>query len=280
MRVTRIGLALAGALLAVGCKKDAGPFLPNKAPLAYTRFVNAVPDTGSQDWRFIDAVENSPTAIQLAFRSFTPYQGTGIGSRQLRVFYDKGGQSPFPSPDQVTPILVDQSITFEEGKYYTLILTGNVGSGSPAATLQVIEDNFPDPGSQIAVRVINLGTTSNLSTGDVYTAASTSASLPASPTISGLGYLGASSYTLMSPGTLALKVTSGGSTSVLINSAAPAGAAASPEDLLTAIGGAAQPGSVFTAFVMPRSTAGTTAPQSSSFQSPAVTYIVDKNPGS
>lgn len=278
MRVTRIGLALAGALLAVGCKKDAGPFLPNKAPLAYTRFVNAVPDTGFQDWRFIDAIENSPTAIQLAFRSFTPYQGTGIGSRQLRVFFDKGGSQPFPSPDQVTPILVDQSVTFEEGKYYTLILTGNSSSG--AQQLQVIEDNFPDPGSQIAVRVINLGTTSDLSSVDVYTAASSSSSLPSSPTISSLGYLSASNYTLMAPGTLALKVTSGGSTSVLINSDAPAGEPASPEDLLTAIGGAAEPGSVITAFVMPRSTAGTAAPQSSSFQSPAITYIVDKNPGS
>lgn len=278
MRVTRIGLALAGALLAVGCKKDAGPFLPNKAPLAFTRFMNAVPDTGYQDWRFIDAIENSPTAIQLAFRSFTPYQGTGVGSRQLRVFYDKGGQQPFPSPDEVTQILADETVTFEEGKYYTLIMSGNASSG--AATLTVIEDDFPDPGSQIALRVINLGTTSDLSSVDVYTAASTSSSLPASPAISGLGFGSASSYALMAPGTLALKVTSGGSTSVLINSAAPAGADASPEDLLTAIGGAAQPGSVITAFVTSESTAGTDAPQSSTFQNPAIVYIIDKNPGS
>ena len=47
MRVSRIGLALVGALLAVGCDKDDGPFFAPQVPLAYTRFVNAIPDTGS-----------------------------------------------------------------------------------------------------------------------------------------------------------------------------------------------------------------------------------------
>lgn len=281
MRLTRIGLALAGAILAVGCsKKDAGPFLASTPPLAYTRFLNAVPDTGLQDWHFIDAIENSPLAIQMAYRGFTPYQGTGVGTRQLRIFWDKGGSTPFPLPSEVTPILADESITLEANKYYTIILTGNASGGSPAMSLQVIEDVFPDPGSQVAVRAINLGTTSNLASVDVYSAASTSATLPSSATFSGLGYLGQSSYTLMAPGTLALKITSGGSTSVLINSSAPAGLPASPEDLLTAVGGAAQPGSAFTAFITPRSTAGTAAPQSSAFNNPAIVYIVDKHPGS
>src|SRR5687767_13692468 len=100
MRAKKIRLLLLTDLLAiVGCGKDDGPFFAPEVPLAYTRFINAVPDTVTLDFRFVDFLEYSPYAIQLAFRGFTPYQGTAPGSRHLRVFTDPGGS---PSLNDVT----------------------------------------------------------------------------------------------------------------------------------------------------------------------------------
>jgi hypothetical protein len=70
MRVSRIGLALVGALLAVGCSEDDGPFLATQVPLAYTRFINAIPDTASR-LPFVDLIEYSPLACKSLSR-FTP----------------------------------------------------------------------------------------------------------------------------------------------------------------------------------------------------------------
>jgi len=277
MRATRIALVTVATLAAAGCTKDGGPFLAPVVPLAYTRFVSAVPDTFATDWRFIDGVVNSPPAILQPFRGFTPYQGTAPGPRRLRIFPNPGGT--FVPIGVVTQIIIDTTLTFEANKYYTIIHLGlSRTGGAPADNILVLEDVIPENiGTQIAVRVVHVGT--GLSPVDVYAAASTTAPLPASATFANVAYRSQSSYVSMAPGTLALRVTSSGTTTpVLVNTAAPAGAAADPVNLLTTIGGAAQPGSAFTAFVFPRSVAGTTAPQTTAFQSSAIVYIVDRHP--
>jgi hypothetical protein len=268
---------LAAALAAAACTKDGGPFLAPVVPLAYTRFVSAVPDTFSTDWRFIDAIANSPTAILQPFRGFTPYQATTPGRRQLRIFPNPGGS--FVPINVVTQVMIDTTLTFAENKYYTIIHVGlSRTGGSPADQVIVLEDPIPENiGSQIAVRSVNLGV--GMGTVDVYAAASTTAALPATPTFANLAYGAQSAYAMMAPGPLALRVTSAGtSTPVLANVAAPSGAIGDPANLLTTIGGAAQPGSAFTAFVFPRSVAGTTAPQTTAFQSSAIVYIIDRHP--
>lgn len=283
MRVKGLGPALVGALLLIGCGKDAGPFLPNYGPLAYTRFLNAVPDTFPTDWRFIDQVENSPYAIQMAFRGFTPYQGTGAGSRHLRVFSDPSSTSPFPSPEEVQKILADLTFTFEAGKYYTIVMHGNASPASPDPHIEirVIEDQIPGTisGSQYMLRAINLGTTADLQTVDIYKVATTSTSIASlTPTFSGLGYKAEQAYTPFDTASMALRVTSAGSKTVITSVAAPNGADADAANNLTAIGGAREGQSAFTAFIVPRSVAGTKAPQSSAFQSATIVYIVDKHP--
>jgi len=274
MRLTRIALVIA-ATAAAGCKKDAGPFLAPVLPLAYTRFVSAVPDTFATDWRFIDGVANSPPAILQPFRGFTPYQATTPGPRHLRIFPNPGGT--FVPIGVVTQIIIDTTITFEANKYYTIAHVGFSRTGStPADRVIVLEDAIPENiGTQIAVRAVNLGV--GLGSVDVYTAASTTAPLPATATFANLAYGAQSAYTLMAPGAMAFRVTTTGTTiPVLANIAAPAGVAADPANLLTTIGGAAMPGSAFTAFVFPRSVAGSTAPQG--FTTSAIVYIIDRNP--
>ena len=278
MNVTRFGLALTGALLVAGCKKDAGPFLAPIEPLAYTRFIAAVPDTSALDWRFIDDIKNSPFALGLAFRGFTPYQGTTPGPRHLRIF-------PTSVDINITSqFVIDTTITFQANKYYTLIHVGLArAGGSPADKIVVLTDEAPTvTGSNIALRVVNLGP--GLNTGapgavDVFATAAVADATPATALTPNVAFLGTSAYVTRAVGTLALRATAAGTTTpVLANVAAPAGAPADPALSGSAIGGAAQAGSALSAFVFPRSTAGSAAPQTAAFTNPIIVYIVDKRP--
>lgn len=267
MRVKSIGLALIGALALVGCSSDEGPFFAPDVPLAYTRFINAIPDTGSVDFRFIDYLEYSPFGLQLTFRSFTPYQGTQPGARHLRVFTNPGGS---PRIGDVTNILLDEQLTFETGKYYTIVAVGYSRSGSsPGLVLQVYEDAIPDAGSNVAYRTVNLG--SGLGTVDVSITASSSSTLPATPDFPGVAFLSASSYVTRATGAAVYRVTG----PATVNSTAPTGSAGDPLNQLTTIGGSNQAGSVVTGYVFPRSVSGSKAPN---VTSPSVIFIVDKHP--
>jgi len=274
MRVTRIGLALVGALMAVGCSKDDGPFFAPQVPLAYTRFINAIPDTGAVDFRFIDLLEYSPFAVQLPYRSFTPYQGTAPGARHLKVFTNPGGtatQIPF-----VTGVVVDETPTFEAGKYYTLVAVGFARTaGTPRVKLQVYEDVIPDAGSNVAFRVINLGT--GLGSVNVGVTANATDAIPGTPTFNNVAYLGASAYVTRPAGNAWFRVQDGTAAEIVTGNGrqAPTGAAGDPLNNLTTIGGSGQAGSVVTAFVFPRSVAGSTAP---SVATPSLVFVVDKHP--
>ena len=275
MRVTRIGLALVGALLAVGCSKDDGPFFAPQVPLAYTRFINAIPDTVPVDFRFVDLLEYSPFAVQLPFRGFTPYQGTAPGARHLKVFTNWGGDSIYIR--HTTAVLRDETPSFEAGKYYTIAAVGYSRTGStPTLKLQVFEDPIPDPGSNVAFRVVNLA--SGLSSINVGVTANSADAIP-TPTFSNVAYLGASAYATRAPGNAWFRVqeTSAAAEIVAGNGRqAPVGAAGDPLNNLTTIGGSGQAGSVVTAYVFPRSVAGSRAP--AAFTTPAIVFIVDKHP--
>src|SRR5947209_7480266 len=90
MKRFRIGLALASIAAIAACSADASKVIvADPGPLAYVRFINAIPDSGAQDWRFVDLVEGSPNALGVTFRGIFPgasYQSAKPGSRHLRVF--------------------------------------------------------------------------------------------------------------------------------------------------------------------------------------------------
>lgn len=272
MRVKQIGLALIGALAAAGCSKDDGPFFAPEVPLAYTRFINAIPDTGSVDFRFIDFLEYSPYAIQLQFRGFTPYQGTAAGSRHLRVFTDPGGS---PSLDDVTHILADELLTLETGKYYTIAIVGYSRAGStPSLQLQVIEDQIPDPGANVAYRVVNLAT--GLGAVDVAVTAASGDPIPA-PTFNDVAYLAASAYVTAPTGDAWFRVLDASAAEIVSGNGrrAPPGAAGDPLANLTTIGGSGQAGSVVTAWIFPSSVEDSEAPP---VDDPTIVFTVDKHP--
>jgi hypothetical protein len=269
-------LALVGVLLAVGCKKDDGPFFAPQVPLAYTRFINAIPDTGSVDFRFVDVLEYSPFAIQLAYRGFTPYQGTAPGARHLKVFTNPGGTATLPS--QVSGVVLDETPTFEANKYYTIVAVGySRTTGTPRVKLQVYEDPIPDPGSQVAFRVVNLAT--GLSSLDVSLTTNSTDAIPATPNVAdNLAYLAASAYLTRATGNAWFRVQESTAATEIVTGngrQAPTGVAGDPLNNLTTIGGSGQAGSVVTAWIFPRSVAGSTAP---SVTTPSIIFTVDKHP--
>jgi hypothetical protein len=274
MRVKRIGLALVGALLAVGCNEDDGPFFAPQVPLAFTRFINAIPDTGSVDFRYVDLLEYSPFGLQLTFRGFTPYQGTAPGARHLKVFTNPGGTST-NIPD-VTGVLLDETPTFEANKYYTLVAVGYSRTGTtPGIKLQVYEDPIPDPGSNVAFRVVNLAT--GLSSLNVGVTATSAEAIP-TPTFSDVAYLAASAYVTRATGPAWFRVQETTSATEIVSGngrQAPPGAAGDPLNNLTTIGGSSQAGSVVTAWVFPRSVSGSKAPN---VTTPSIIFTVDKHP--
>jgi len=264
-------LACLGAVLVAACDDGGSDVsVAPKVPLAYTRFVNAVPDTQPTDWRFIDQLDNSPTSIGLAFRGFSPYQATAPGARKLRIF---------PADTNVAVVqqmLIDTTITLTAGTYYTLVHLGNARGN--ADRLLVIQDDIPNTQTtNIAVRAVHLGT--GLTNLDVFLSdTASSLPLPGSPQFANLAYAAGSPYSTRAIGAFRLRVTNTGQTTVVANAIAPPGAAAVPGENLTAIGGSTMGGSVITAFTFPRSVAGSRAPQTAAFTNPAVVYLIDRNP--
>jgi hypothetical protein len=265
----------AAAVFAAGCSKDSGPFVAPTVPLAYTRFVNVVPDTSSMDYRFVDVIENSPITLNLGYRGLTPYQATGVGARHIRVF-------PTSTTLAVTTqILLDTTITFEANTYYTIVHVGYARAGSsPKQQFVVIKDNAQTAAGSVAVRAINFGL--GLGTVDIFASPTGGTSpLPAAPTFTSVGFGTVTQYTNVAAGTLSLRATpSGARTTIIADNVAPPGAPADPTPAvnLQAIGGSTQNGSAIAAILTPRSVAGSAAPQGAAFQAPAFVYLIDKHP--
>ena len=272
MTVLRSTLIALAALVAIGCSDDDGSLQPNTLPpLAFVRYINALPDTLNTTVRFIDQVEFSPqTFVNVPYRGLGQgnYQGTQAGTRAFRVFTFK----PDTSVAGNTTILADVSQNFEAGKYYTVIFSGYARPGSsPAAAIQILDDGVPDPGSSIALRAIHAA--AGVGNVDVYLTPSTSDPITGAPAIAGLAYGAASSYATLSPGAFAARITAAGSTTPLISASAPAGVvgttAADP------ITGATIPGSVMTAVAYAPSVSGSPA---SSASSPSIIFYGDRRP--
>jgi hypothetical protein len=153
--------------------------------------------------------------------------------------------------------------------------------GSRAANtlrFEVIDDTPPAlTGQQIAVRVVNAVQTGGTpGAADAYVLAAVDAAVTGSATFSNVGVLTASNYVVRDTGSFAVRATPAASNATIWSAAAPAGAPAS--GLIGATAGARGAGSGLSAYIFPRSTAGTGAPQTAAFQSPAVVFFVDHVP--
>lgn len=163
MRFLRF-LPLVAVMFAGACARDAKVTNVARPPLAFIRYINAVPDAGPLDFKFIDAVEYSPSYANSAFRTVGIYQGARAGSRRIRVFRNS-------SDINVTQIaLVDTTLNLVAGTYYTIVHTGYSipASGTPAQRLVVLEDPRPAVNAGIHVRAVNTVIGAGTANQDVY----------------------------------------------------------------------------------------------------------------
>jgi hypothetical protein len=286
-------LLAAGALSA--CEVDKTVTTEN-IPTAGVRFINAVPDTGNMDMRFVDQVEsnahwsmpfrgNIVTTSGVPASTLIQFKGARAGSRQFRIFMNSATNQALAST-----VVKDTTVTLVAGVNYTALMMGNARGGAPAMRLTWIEESVADPGANVALRVINAtGATINvrhyLSTG----------AAPATAQFANLAAMGVSAYVQVPPTTLnattttriMLNVRDNTDVTALVATDAaalvgfPACAATCPAPEQTVVGprdalpGTAVAGSALTAIVFPRSVAGSAA---ANFTTPAVTFVWDRRP--
>ena len=274
MRISKIPMLVAAlALGAVGCKTDNGALTANSIPaLGYVRYINALPDTMNTTVRFVDYLEFTPqTFVNVAYRGIGQglYQGIKPGARHFKIF--NADVTNFSAAGN-TAVLSDTTVTFEAGKYYTMVFTGYARNGTKK--VKVYEDVIPAPGANIAVRVLNPNT--GLGSVDAYLVATTTTPIAGAPTFSAVAELAFSAYTQVAPAAAgyAIRTTpAGNAATILASTALPAGIVGTTS--ADPIAGSAVAGSVITAMVFPASVTGSTAAASAA---PSIVYVADKQP--
>lgn len=274
MRLFRLHL-LPLALVAMAACHDNGVQINERPPLGGVRFINAVPDGGPVDIRMVDQVEWSASSVNgtnigLAFRAGTIHWATEAKDRHIRVF-------PTDSSLAVTTtVLLDTTITVEANKNVTLMLVGSRAAGGKVSFVK-IDDSVQPSVTQVAVRLVNASSAGSTPANvDGYLTNTTASALPVVASFPNVAPRTASAYVVKDTGQFAIRVTPAGSTASIWSAAAPAGAPAN--GLVGATAGGSGGGSGLSAYFFPRSVAGTAAPQSTAFQSPAVIFFVDLVP--
>jgi hypothetical protein len=288
-----LGLAVVGA---GACKNESGISDPiTLAPAATIRFINAVVDTGTVDFRFIDKVENLPMLLGVPFRGTSGFfTRVAPGARPVRIFVNS------TDPVETQKRLIDTTITLAADKRYTLLYAG--AARGNADRLVVIEETTPPPtpaAGTVALRVLNADP--GRAAADVGFAISDTVKpavapdtalkpapartvyAPLSTRIANVPYLAYSPYATLSA------LPAGGRDSLYQVQVATAGSGTVAYRALTTQRGAAPPagatygpqpgvqiaGSVLTAVLLPGATPGSKAATASN-QTPTVILLVDK----
>ncbi|HMA39696.1 MAG TPA: DUF4397 domain-containing protein [Gemmatimonadales bacterium] len=268
--------ALSGVvILGIGCSKEK-TFTEPLPPLAAIHFLNAVPDTMQLDFRVVDIVSNAGF-FDANFRDGNMfYTGIEAGSREIRVFLSS------TNPSIASQVMWDSTLNLTAATNYTLIQTGFARTGqAPARAALLLTDNPAAPGAgNIGLRVVNAG--AGLGNVDVNVTRHATDTLPDTPLLSGVVYGTTSVYL-----TLPVDAAAADSSRVVITAAGtkapvlatvklPAGLAGTATT--DPIAGARVAGSVLSAVVVPRSVAGSLAPQTAPFLVPTAVFLVDRRP--
>lgn len=273
MRLTRLAMLTLGAAFSAACSEPSNdPTTPDVPPLAYVRYINAVPDTLNTTVRFTDQVQWSPMSfVNVPFRGLGQgnYQPTQAGSRKFRVF--TADATNFSTAGN-TVILVDTTLTFEAGKYYTLLHMGYARAGStPRQRIVAINDVHPNPGAQVAVRAIHAAL--GVGAVDIYATATATSPISGTPLFRNVATEAVSPYANVNAAAFATQIAAAGGTTALVAAAAPAGTAGTTQ--LNPIAGATIAGSVLSAVAFPASPANSAGAR---FTTPGIVYFIDKNP--
>jgi hypothetical protein len=307
-RILKLSVLCLAAGVVTACRPD--EIIETQAiPTAGVRFINAVPDTGAMDFRFVDIVENNVQWL-ITFRntpvitptgangvpgaSFVQYKPAQAGSRHFRIF-----MNPLCSPVSCNTALAaqapikDTTVTLTAGNLYTAIMWGYANpagagrpAGAPAMALRWIEENIADPGTQVGVRVIN----ATMGPLDVwhYADGGAPAAAPEWDAVPGLPAAGAvTAHLTAAPGIRWYQVRDdGGAVDLFADRRALIGTAEvlGPPGPFDATPGTSVAGSAVTGIVFPASVVGTAAPQGAgsatvpAWTAPAIVFVWDRRP--
>jgi hypothetical protein len=290
MKLSRLLLLGAAVASIVACGSSSDTTIVTPDPAGLVRFINAVPDTGFMDFRFVDAVEGVPSTpfVNLAFRAGfdRAYQRVNVGTHHIRVFMGSANVGPSGStndPAVVSTVMADTTFTFAQGVHYTFVFYGSARGG--AQKFLIVTDNIAAPPSgNFSLRAANLNATAQ----DVYVNSSTTplTVVGGTPGYANVAPLTTTSYSNIAvataPSNYAVTAADAGTVTPVRSTLMPVGSAAVPDTsgvspALAAIAGS-RIGGVFTAYIFPASTPGSKAPQTSAFTAPAVVLQADKQP--
>lgn len=290
MKLVRLLVLGAMAAAATGCERDTDGSLVAPDALASLRYVNLVADTGAMDFRVIDIVGDAPNTVGASFRTGgapngvtnpsptqPPYLPVRAGTRQIRVFMNG------TSAAVASTVMFDTTFNFVAGTKYTMFLYGYARTGGGGIRSVITTDNPTTPAAgKFKLRLVNLaGDLANnpggvaLGTGyrvDARAALTTTAvPLPGAVSFGNSGFGDVSSYVEFDTSSFGpaatpvtsfyrLALTSTGATSPLaIQTLLPTGVRGTSTANPTA--GSGVVGTVMTAVLVPRSVAGSAAPQ-------------------
>jgi hypothetical protein len=276
MRLSRLCVLPFAMLALAACSQDDGVSVNARPPLGGVRFINAVPDGGPVDIRYVDQVQWSGSSVNgtnigLAFRAGTAHWATEAKARHIKVF-------PTDSSLAVTTVaILDTTITIEANKNVTLMLIGSRAAGGKVSFM-LIDDTAPTlNGTQIGIRTVNAASTADVpSTATAYILQDTTAALTGTATFPTVPARTASAYVVRDTGSFAIRAIAAGTPATIWSAIAPAGAVA--DNLIAPTAGYLGSGSAMSAYIFPRSVAGTAAPQTAAFTRPAVVFFVDHLP--
>jgi len=300
MSFSRLLLLGGAAASIVACGSDSNTTIVTPDPAALVRFINAVPDTGFMDFRFVDAVDGVPSTpfVNLAFRAGfdRSYQRLSVGTHHIRVFMGSANTIRIKNPATpnlpldsvnitnvpaiVATVMGDTTFTFAEGVHYTFVFYGSARAASQK--FLILTDNFAaPPANNFSLRAANTSTVAE----DVYVTSSTTAltTVSGTPNFANVAPLTATAYAnfavAAATGNYAVAATDAGTVTPVRSVLMPPGTAAvlavpGVSGALSATAGA-RIGGVFTAYIFPASTAGS---QAAVFANPGVVLQADKQP--
>jgi len=230
--------ATIGALAACGSDSTSPKFITPPAS-GLVRFINAVPDTGFQDFRFTDVVEGVPNVefVNLAFRGGVnvAFQRAVVGTHHIRVFMGSSNTTPAApngfDPVVVSTVMADTTFSFQQDVAQTFVFYGSARAG--AQKFLITTDARPS----LTATSGSLGfRTTNLTAGAVDVYLVPGATLATAPSgtavIANLASLGTSAYVTQAIAGAAsgysVVVTTAGTATVVANVLMPVGAALVP----------------------------------------------------
>jgi len=281
MRFQRLLIAAVVACGVSACAKDVTGVTHTPPPLAFVRYINAVPDTFNMDFRAVDQVTFSQPFLNTAFRGLGVgnYQGYQAGSRHIRIFLDPNPSGPTVAVDPViaSTVMVDTTFTFTAGTYYTVLHVGHARAPSTDKLL-IITDALPaQSATNVQFRVINAAAVQGAVDVYVTTDSTGGVALAGAPTVAAVAPLVPSAYVSRATGTLFnIRLTTPGTTTIVGNvKGATLQAGTAGTTAADPIFGSQVAGSVLTAFIFDASSAGSVG---AAFATPGVVYFPDLQP--